>query len=266
MPSRGPLAACAPPEQPVKTRVDKPGRETTAGGDLTAMEGQRLNMYTEIHKGIRQALFDFAALVGGTDWTEPDARADAEQSWAQLKDLLRDHVENERQYAHPLYEATMPSVARQLNREHEEQELYLDELAAHFDRLVALDSPDEQVAMGLEFYRRLHLFISDYLPHLQREEGVHMRNLWDLYDDDELSAVYATILNALSIPMLQFSSRLILQAASHQDLLAMMGAVGPLLQSAVREQMFGYARQYLPPRKLEKLMRAMEAQEAAAPA
>lgn len=222
----------------------------------------RLNMYTEIHKGVRKALFETTVLMGVTDWAEEGTAAKAREAWQELKELLREHVANERTYAHPLYEAKMPGVARQLTADHEEQEAFLTELETHFDRLIGLESPDERVAMGLEFYRRLNLFIADYLPHLQREEGVYMRNLWDLYSEDELRQVVADILNAESRDMLELSSRVILQGANHQDLMAFMGAVRDRLQPAVMEAMMRYSQQYLPPHELEKLQNAMQARMA----
>jgi hypothetical protein len=223
-------------------------------------------MYTEIHKGVRKALFDAALLLGVTDWAEDEAAESARAAWQELKDLLREHVENERVYAHPLYEAKMAGVARQLTADHEEQEALLAELETQFDRLMDLAKPEERVAMGLEFYRRLNLFIADYLPHLQREEGIYMRNLWDLYSQDELRDVLAAIINAESRYMLQLSSRLILQGANHQDLMSFMGAVAERLEPSVMERMMAYSQQYLPPHELEKLMKAMQAQMAGAPA
>jgi hypothetical protein len=229
------------------------------------MQCRRLNMYTEIHKGVRRALFEVVMDAGALDLAEPEGLEELQRVWEELTGLLREHVENERRYVHPLYQERMPGVARALTAEHEEQEANLAELQAHLARLKDLEEPVRRVAMGLEFYRRLNLFVADYLPHLQREEAVYMRNLWDLFSDQELREVLARILNNESYDDAQVSGRLIVQASNHQDLMDFMGAIHDLLEPRVIEQMMQVAQQYLPPHELEKLQRAMAEAQAEVP-
>jgi hypothetical protein len=224
-----------------------------------------LNPYTDIHKGVRMALFQMMIQIGSTDFTECDAATAAQGSWEELKNLLREHVENERAYVHPLYEAKMPGVARALTLDHETQETYLRELETHFSRLMALENPSERAAMALEFYRGLSLFIGEYLPHLHREEAIYIRNLWDLCTYEELRDMLATILNAETPEALRLSSKFLLPASNHQDRLAFMQAAGEKLDPPVMEQMQQLAQEYLPEHELEKLGQAM-AQMAGAPA
>jgi hypothetical protein len=225
-----------------------------------------LNPYTDIHKGVRMALFQMMIQAGATDFTEPEAAAATQASWDQLKSLLRDHVENERAYVHPLYEAKMPGVARALTLDHETQETYLTELETHFSRLMALDNPDERAAMGLEFYRGLSLFIAEYLPHLHREEAIYIRNLWDLCTYDELREMLATILNAQSPEELELSGRFLVPASNHQDRLAFMQAAADKLNPPVLEQLQRLGQELLPEHELEKLGRAMAEAHSLAPA
>jgi hypothetical protein len=223
---------------------------------VVAVSGQRFNMYTDIHKGVRRALFEAVMLVGSLDLSEAEGMAEAQGLWEELKALLREHVDNERQYVHPLYEAAMPGVARALTVDHEVQEAFLGELEGHFARLAARPDPAGRVTLGLEFYRRLNLFLGDYLPHLQREEGLHMRNLWDLYTDEELGEVVARILNAETPEAAARSGRFILLASNHQDRMAFMGAVGAGLKPPVMAQMQQLAQQLLPPHELAKMAAA----------
>jgi hypothetical protein len=221
------------------------------------MECQRLNMYTDIHKGVRRALFQTVMVVGAVDVAEEAGLAELQRVAGELFRVLRGHVENERRFVHPLYEEAMPGVARELTAEHEQQEANLAELDAHVSRSVKLPDATRRVALGLEFYRRLSLFVGDYLPHIYREEAVYMRNLWDLYSDEELRHLLARILNEQSREDLVIEGRLIVEGTNHQDRLGFMGAVADLLKPEVMEQMQQLAQQYLPPHELEKMMAAM---------
>ena len=219
--------------------------------------GNRLNPYTEIHKGVRQALFEAEMLLGSTDWTEPEAVIGAAEAWRELVTFLREHVENERNFVHPIYERKLPGVARSLNADHEEQEAFLTELGAHFDRMLDLPPDRARVAMGLELYRSLSRFLGDYLPHLLREEAVFMRNLWDLYTEEEVADTLAAILAAEPPELAVISGKFILRAANPQDLASMMGAIAGRVPPPVIEGMQQMAQQFLSPRELQKLAEAM---------
>jgi len=160
---------------------------------------------------------------------------------------------------HPLFEQKMPGVARSLNADHEEQETYLCELEAHLGRLLDAPPDNGRVAMGLELYRGLSRFIADYLAHQLREEAVFMRNLWDLYTEDEVAETLAAIMAAESPDNAVLAGKFILQAANHQDLMTFMGAIAGRVPAPVIEGMQQLAEQFLPPRELQKLAQAMPA-------
>ncbi|HEY3398507.1 MAG TPA: hemerythrin domain-containing protein [Armatimonadota bacterium] len=213
----------------------------------------RLNPYTEIHKAVRQALFETEMRLGSTDWTDAEAIPGAVAAWRNLTALLRDHVENEHNFVHPIYERKLPGVARSLNADHEEQEAFLRELDGHFDRLLEMPPDDARVAMGLELYRALSRFIADYLPHLLREEGVFLRNLWDVCSEEEIADMLAAIIAAESPESAVLSGEFILRASNHQDLRSLMEAISGRVPAPVIEGMMQMAQQFLPPRELQKL-------------
>lgn len=219
-------------------------------------EGNRLNAYTEIHKGVRRALFETEMLLGSTDWTDPEAVPEAVGAWRDLTALLREHVYNERNFVHPIYERTIPGVARSLDADHEEQETVLRELDAYFEHLLATPPDGLRVAMGLELYRGLSRFVADYLPHLLREEGVFMRNLWDLCTEEEVADLLAAIIAAQSPEDGARSGKFILRAANHQDLMGLLRAITGRVPSPVIEGMQQMAQQILPPREFQKLTQA----------
>jgi hypothetical protein len=213
----------------------------------------RLNGYTEIHKGVRRALFETEMLLGAVDWTDPEAIPEVAAAWHDLAAFLRLHVENELAFVHPIYERLLPGVARSLNADHEEQEADLTELDAHFDRVLAMPADAGRVALGLELYRCFSQFIADYLPHLLREEAVYMRNLWDLCTEEEIANLVATIIAAETPEDAILSGKFILRAANPQDLISLMGAITGRVPPEVIEGMNQLAQQVLPAEKLQKL-------------
>lgn len=215
--------------------------------------GSRLNPYVEIHKGVRQALFQTAMLWGRTDWTDEEALPHVTEAWGELTTLLRGHAENERVFVHPIYEERMPGVAQALNADHEAQEAVLAELSGYLDRMLTAPADEARVARGLELYRSFSRFLADYLLHLLREESVHMRNLWDLSTEEEVCEMLAAILRAESPELGALTGRLILQAANTQDLRNFMSAIAGRVPAELIAGMQALAAQVLSARELEKL-------------
>ena len=153
------------------------------------------NMYTAIHKGVRNLLFAASLSAGRADWNDEADLASLEQQVAHLLHVLRLHVRNEETYAHPILADRLVGVHKGLEAAHREQEGILDDLEAFFHRAQAAD-PAMRPQFGLEVYRVLNRFIGLYLPHLDDEESRVMLMINETFAPEEVMAVHHQILRA----------------------------------------------------------------------
>ncbi len=155
----------------------------------------QLNMYTPIHKGLRNLLFAASLSASSTDWNDEGDLVSLQEQVVRMFHVLRLHVLNEETYVHPLLSDRLVGVHKVLEAAHREQEGVLSDLEAFFYRARAADQ-SRRVQLGLEFYRVLNRFIALYLPHLDEEESRVMLMLSEAFTSDELMATYVTILKA----------------------------------------------------------------------
>ncbi len=153
----------------------------------------QLNMYTPIHKGLRNLLFAASLSVGNTDWSNEADLAALQKRIDDLLHILRLHVHNEETYVHPLLAERLIGVHKKLEAAHREQEDILDDLEGFFNRARRADTA-KRAQLGLEFYRVLNRFIALYLPHLDDEEARVMLTMNEVFTSEELLATYVEIL------------------------------------------------------------------------
>ncbi|MEN6643674.1 MAG: hemerythrin domain-containing protein [Armatimonadia bacterium] len=228
------------------------------------MSAPRLDLYTEVHKGLRSALFELSRLSGQVDWGDGDEVDDLKEAWRGLTGLLRSHLEHETEIVHPLLDLKLPGVARALSADHELQEALLADLEAHFERLVEVEDPGLRQALGLEFYRGLNRFIGLYLPHLNQEEAQVMLSLWEVAQPDELARVLGAIIGSMSIGQLLAYLDEMLPAMNPHERLFFLAGLQHVAPAEVLDAIVDRAEEVLPRagwRKLEKAMLAPTATE-----
>jgi hypothetical protein len=153
----------------------------------------QLNMYTPIHKGLRNLLYTTALRAGATDWNDEAGLAGLAGQINLLLYTLRLHVRNEETYVHPLLADRLVGVHKTLEAAHREQEDLLDDLEAFLKNAQTTD-PARRTQLGLECYRVLNRFIALYLPHLDDEEARVMLTINEAFTLDEILVVYYEIL------------------------------------------------------------------------
>jgi hemerythrin-like domain-containing protein len=151
----------------------------------------RVDLFSDIHKGLRKALFDLSVQAGATDWGESEAVASLAASWTALATFLRCHTEHENDYIFRLLDGT-PEAALAPDEDHRDLDDLLDDLDERLTALVAAPDPAAAVA----WYRDLNRYIAATLEHLQVEETVVLPALWAVRSDDELAACRGAFLAA----------------------------------------------------------------------
>jgi hypothetical protein len=161
----------------------------------------RLDLYREVHKGLRSALAGQTFELGRLDVADRRAVRAFVEGFAGLCDLLAVHAEHEDQSVHPLLIQSYPELVAELEADHARVDEKLADTRRQIERLLET-SAAERPAAALEAAHALNDFVAHYALHMLREEREAMPALWGLYDDGKLLEVQTAIRGAIAPPMM----------------------------------------------------------------
>ena len=157
---------------------------------------ERMDLYRNIHKGIRAMLADVLTRSGRTDFTDAASVAALTTEVRDIFELLEGHAHTEDTYVMPLLRRVAPKLASQFDEEHEDQEARLPGL------LAALERHDASRPLAAFDGHRIALQISriagELLTHMADEELEINPTLWSTTTDEELMAVEQKILASIA--------------------------------------------------------------------
>ena len=152
-----------------------------------------LDLYKDIHKGIRVELFSVTAEAGRLDPSQGIARAALATHVNDVVHLLTGHAEHEDAAIQPVLEARLPDLAERIEVDHLTLDARMDELvemAAEAASLTVVDAGSKVHRI----YLALASFTSDYLRHQDVEERVVMPSLEAAVGFPEVLTIHQAIL------------------------------------------------------------------------
>lgn len=163
------------------------------------------NMYREVHKGLRLAIFDLVTRVGSADCMDSVCRSNTVKSVHELIALLQTHHDHEDRFMQPLILTHARSLAPMVEEGHSEIAADLVQIELCTDKLEGSTGADAAVVTGVELYGRLNLFTARYLAHMGLEEGAVMTALREATTIEELFTVDMALRSSVAPPtMCQF--------------------------------------------------------------
>jgi hemerythrin-like domain-containing protein len=177
-----------------------------------------LDLFREVHKGLRRALFHLCEAAGALDRSDLEARRVFAARFAEIDGLLTQHHGHEDGGAMAdLIEQSAPQCVQELQAGHE----------TATEHLVALRSVVTAFThghdIGDELYDRITLFVADYLGHMAFEEGQVMPALAARTTFEELVAVEIGIRSAITPVNMVVFMRWMLPAMTPDERLNMLG-------------------------------------------
>lgn len=164
------------------------------------MSMHRIDLYGEIHKGLRNLIGGFTLGAGATDWNSDVDTDRLLNQWGIVYRLLISHHDHEDEFIHPLLARVAHGGHREYQQDHETQRVVLDDLDSYLRELADRGMPCSMRAeRGREFYRASNVFYAGFLRHMAREETEAQRLLDTLCEQEELAATQAAIIG--SIPL-----------------------------------------------------------------
>lgn len=175
----------------------------------------RFDIYREVHKGIRKALFDLAVRAGNTDFSSAEPLKRLRKQFSLTKNLLEIHAHCEDTYVEPLLQQCDAAVAARSAEAHAVLEATMGKLQGLLD---TFDINRADIAeQGQRLYLELTRFIGEYLQHVADEEQQLMPLLWERYDDPALLDVETTVRASLPPPVLANFLSFMIPAMNHHE-------------------------------------------------
>jgi hypothetical protein len=190
----------------------------------------RVDLYRDVHKGLRACLSHVLLEVGRMDTNDDDDTAQGLASVRQLLALCASHLEKEDTFLHAAMQARRPDSAATTLADHEDHKRAFARIEAAV-RAVETAAPLQRAAAAQALYAQLAGFVAENLEHMQVEETHNNEVLWATHTDAELLAIKASLL-----------------AAIPRELnLAFLRWMVPALRPAERAALFIGARAGMPP-------------------
>lgn len=156
------------------------------------MTTTRTDLYTTIHKAIRQILFDLSSWEGRTDYDDAASAMRFQGRVEVALGLLREHGEHEDRETMPLLRTAAPAVHASLAEEHERLDSLAERIASAAAGLASGDVSG-RIASGAVLHPLVNELVAAHLAHMAREERDANPALWSAYDDATLFAIETRI-------------------------------------------------------------------------
>jgi hypothetical protein len=218
---------------------------------------QRVNIFNQIHKGLRYALYDTAQYIQKADFT---CDAESEEAVSRIREILMlfdEHAGKEDRFILPAIHSYEPAVVDAFEQEHE-RDLNLSAGLQHaLDSFHYLSNEAEKAEAGKNINRLFVAFLSFNLEHMAREEATINEILWRYYDDEFILGIQRAIVQSTQPWHNDFFSKWMLRGCNDAELQGWLKNVQSSAPPIVFVTLFNKAEQELPRQRFHKLMASL---------
>jgi hypothetical protein len=215
-----------------------------------------LDLYRDIHKGIRAALFAVTERAGAVDPADAGGRAALAEDVHRVAWLLDSHAAHEDAHCQPAIEAHAPELAAVIAETHPRLEARVAAFAALADAVAAADGDVARAAVHT-LYLDLAAFTGEYLQHQDFEERRVMATLAEVMPFAEVVAVHEAIVSSIPPDEMATSMAIMLPAMNVDDRADLLGGMRAEAPPEVFEGVWGLAGSVLEPREVAALARRL---------
>jgi len=190
--------------------------------ETAGLETVTVDIYRDIHKGIRNGLFRVTLAAGQVDPGNRDAVAAVAEKWRDLVNVLIAHAEHEDVFVQPMLEVLEPSIAEVIAAAHPELEGQMAALEVLADRATDAGECERRLFVH-KMYLGFASFTSAYLQHQEFEELVVMPALAAKVGVDELLGLNHAIVASVTPEQMRRTAPLMLAAMNIEDRVQMLG-------------------------------------------
>ena len=224
--------------------------------ETAALDSVKVDIYRDIHKGIRHELFGVTLDAGQVDPGNPEAVTGVAGRWANLVNLLVAHADHEETFLQPVIEEFTPVYAEEIAETHARLEGQMAQLELLADR-AAESCAEQRRLLTHRFYLGLASFTAAYLEHQEFEEFEVMVMLSEHVSPEELRALDNAIVATISPEMMGQSLSIMVPAMNIEDQAELFGGMQAGAPPEVFAGAMGLAQSVLEPVRYEALARRL---------
>jgi len=182
------------------------------------------DLYKDIHKGIRAALFSVVGRAGSIDPADDAARAELAEEVQGVAWLLNSHGAHEDEHCQPAIEVHAPQLAAVIADVHPRLEARVDALGRLSEVVVETAGPRARAAVHA-LYLDLAAFTGDYLAHQDFEERQVMSTLAQAMPFEDVLAVHTAIVSSIPPDEMASALSIMLPAMNVDDRTELLGGM-----------------------------------------
>ena len=214
---------------------------------------KRLNIFNQIHKGLRTALYETAMFLQRTDFTSASETEEAISSIKEVLMLFDEHARKEDKYVFPAIQPFEPSLVNAFGQEHEKDHALAVALEQSCDSFHYLEGTFEKLEAGKNLNRDFVAFMAFNLEHMAKEENMVNQVLWRYFDDAYIMDIQKTIVRNTEPWHNDFFSKWMLRGNNDRDIQTWLSSVQATAPVLVFNTLFRKAEQELPKHRFQKL-------------
>jgi hemerythrin-like domain-containing protein len=182
-----------------------------------------VDLYRDIHKGIRAELLSLVETAGSVDPTNREDRVALAEHILATHALLESHAHHEDGVIQPVLESELPILAERIERDHH---MLDDRIGRIADMATSIDGATGDVRARTHLlYLDLARFTSEYFVHIDIEERVLMPALERAVGVEAVGAMNAAIVGAIPPDELARSLAFMLPAMNIDDRCELLGGI-----------------------------------------
>jgi len=199
---------------------------------------ETIKTFAAPHKALRKIMSEFLVLAGQTNFKNKEAIENLKKTGNEMFMLLTSHAHSEDSVVLSLLESKLPGAAEHDTSDHIKIEQLQHELEVHLNRLNTSVSETE----AHDFYLEFASFFGLYLEHIEEEETVTQKLIWENLTLEEQAGIHVTIVSKMDPDTYMIWMRHMIPAQNETENIAILGAI----------------RQIMPTERFEKLMQVLE--------
>jgi hypothetical protein len=228
----------------------------TESNVLRALEPVALDLYRDIHKGIRAELFAVTLSAGNLDPADRAGRADLARHVDSVVEMLSAHAEHEDAAIQPVLEMHAPAYAEQIAADHPALEARVEGI--QYLARQAVDAADDRARADVHrVYVELASFTSVYLTHQDFEERDVMPALERAVGFEQVLAIHQAIVGSIPSDQMAKSLAVMIPAMNADDRTELLGGMQQGAPAEVFDGVWSLVKSVLVPADVTALSRRL---------
>jgi hemerythrin-like domain-containing protein len=215
---------------------------------------ERLNIFNQIHKGLRAMLYNMALTLQQTDFSKEEEGKASLRKLRMVLDLYSQHGEHEDSTVFPPVQQVSPQAVAELEAEHDKDEQLSNDLLLKIKLYKLAGTNEERAAIGYSIHLAFQEFVAFNLQHMCKEEKIINPLLWSTYTDSEIAQIQQKIVSSISPDDNAQYARWMLRGANDAELRGWLQKVRDTAPASVWEALHQMAIEELEPERASAIL------------